>query len=244
MKPLVYIALLILYSCTNNDSNISDSIPVTSDTFVILNESICKSSDEFYFDTLRIKGTKNEISGFFVLPKSNAIDSAVINTTLLMEFNLIRDSFMRALSPKKEGDEKELQACWPSVDIKPVHLYRNSNKLSASFVAFYSDTCLVRPYTEYFTINYDLRKKKKILFHEVFELRNKKDSILVYSLHFRSLHDKSEPIIYHDEFKPKFTLDDSCIYFYNSQYEYGISNARNGGIRKKFIDKSIKHDFQ
>jgi hypothetical protein len=246
---LTLILLNLLFSCHHKkrQNQIIQNKPqiIKADTFMpsieyqisVEKRSIIIPAD-ISLDTFNYKIKNGKFSIGLSFPKLNLSNLKVTESLLRAKMISEKDRFI-----KEQLDSWEKNIKWAEFSMAPVLIYKDNKIVSYAFDLNYYDNILVRPYGEYFTIAYDLQNNNLISAGKYFKLKTSSDSLEISEYIFKALGNppiKNE--LYFSE--TDFSIDDSVIYFFNDQYEFGIPFNSSGGVKKKYLNKFILDEFK
>ena len=251
---LIILSSLFFYSCTN-DNKISqrtaevkkDSLLPKSDSFnftdLYLNPSI---QDGILLDTTTFGPTKKYLDITIVLPKLSKDDCPGVSRQLNALAKNSKKEFIKSIEEPVIFDTtiSSLPQGY-SMWIEPKSLYKTDKVLSFA-VENGEGYSGMKSVFEFITINFDIKKKKKIMLEDYFILNTSSDTAWFADIVCKSLNwgEPDEVIKYLKFFGPvKFAFDEENIYFFFDRGEL-FADGQIGSVKKKYIANHIKYDYR
>lgn len=128
-------------------------------------------------------------------------------------------------------------------NISPELICRDKKIVSFCYSLVYSDNILMRPYGEYYSVNYDLIKNRLIKASDFFKVSSKKDSLELSKYILSALGGNAAKGEFNFS-EIDFSMDDSTFYFFSDQYQFGTPFKNSGGVKKKYIIKYVNEEYR
>ncbi|MEQ1798779.1 MAG: hypothetical protein ABL872_12560 [Lacibacter sp.] len=192
--------------------------------------------------TVKKKSQYGKITEELIVPKFTDKELEHAEDVIKVDIYKAKERFLKGeLSTWDKEYKSEVKEA--SFSISPELICRDKKIISFCYGLVYSDNILMRPYGEYYSVNYDLVKNKLIKASDFFKVSSKKDSLELakYILSALGGHAAEGEFNFSEI---DFSMDDSTFYFFSDQYQFGTPFKNSGGIKKKYISKYVKEEYR
>jgi hypothetical protein len=232
------VSLLVLVACRNN-SNAVKNLPVTE-----------VNAGEFYFneqaDSLphgfsSEKKVYHEESETFVFPVIDTPGFEQINKFLKEEIR--KAAYSGSIDSTISIDSLE-EAPPVTVQNIPLTMYHSGHLISYGYLRIMNGGGMMRPFREYFVINYDTAQKRMIRFDDFFQLKTPSDTSKLRSLIYSEVGDPNFDWLRFPG-SVKFAFDKESVYFFFDQF--GVMGNPMGlvkRIERKYLSQFIRDAYK
>ncbi|MBP6024843.1 hypothetical protein [Ferruginibacter sp.] len=245
-------ALLFLcsfFACTEaGKQQVAEDLPIaTNDTFDAdyINElksyNLKPTLSGFTFDTVSLFLKKSKTDENLIIPRLTEKKDLTIDKKLRKGILEIVNSF-RKTNDNFLIDEDSREIIEGTINLYPINVFRNNSLISYCFEICYSDSILMRPYCNYESLNYDVKKNKFIRASDFFDIRSSEDSLYIKKLILSAVREEWPMFSFDD--KLDFSMNDEYIFFYFDAYELSAPFDIGGGIKKKYLARFIKEEYK
>lgn len=243
------IFLCVLFACNEAGKQIiAKDLPVaTNDTFDFnyINEikryNLKPIDKGFSFDTFNLFQKKSKTSENLIIPRLTEKKYLPIAKKLRKGVFGIVNSFLSA-NGNLLIDEDTKEIIEGTINLFPINVFRNSSLVSYCFEICYSDSVLMRPYCNYESLNYDVKKNKFIRASDFFDIRSSEDSLYIKKLILSAVREEWPMFSFDD--KLDFSMNDEYIFFYFDAYELAAPFDIGGGIKRKYLARFINEEYK
>lgn len=239
------IFLCCLFACKEREEKVAEDLPVAkNDTFDFFSDEYdIPIPNGFSVDTIRHSDKKNGNTEMLICPEISGVEFNEINKVLKKEIKRKAD-LVYTDSPGVNSTDTAKEMFEVQYDNVPLKMYKNNNLVSYGFLSVLSDHRAMRPFRKYFSINYDVIKKKFIYLNDYFKITSLSDSILLKSIIYENVGN-SDTRWYSLNNRIDFSFDEKKVYFYFDMFgETGIPMGLVKAIKKNYLDKFIKDDYK
>lgn len=246
VKNIIAIFFLCsLFACKEVGKKVAEELPVAkNDTFDFFSDEYdIPIPKEFSIDTIRQSDKKDGNTEMLIRPEICGVEFNEVNKVLKKEINRKADLVYADPSDGSSIDTTKEVFGFQYHNI-PLKMYKNNNLVSYGFLSEYSDPGAMRPFRKYFSINYDVIKKKFIYLDDYFRIGSSSDSILLRSIIYEDVGNP-ETRWYSLDNRINFSIDEKNVYFYFDMF--GETETLMGlvkQIKKIYLDKFIKDEYK
>jgi|SRR5579871_3047120 len=221
-----------------NDNNVKNK-PNEDSAFTELHvmDSL-KLPTGFYLDTIYKFDKKRNAEIQIILP--NSIAKTNYDSEITIYFKKKVHEFIVS-QDQINGNSSMSNSMQSSFVVRPICVYKDLNLLSYCFLIS-NDLGMAHPVDEYYSFNFDLKKKKRIFFFDLFKFKSKSDSVFLFS-NIRDAIYKANPDVDKEfiEFRKLYNIDfnveqDSISFNFD---DYEIGDYGLGIIRAKVSKKKL-----
>lgn len=232
--------IIIFCSCQHTPAKtVRTTLPVKSDTV----ENVFDFVDMSDIDTLQLPAGFRRDSTFFLDKGRHAVIGITVpkykgnnnfDTLLSFYINKRLQEYTAFLDTLIKEDSSMLQTVPSTFIVCPVAVFKNKNLVSYCFLINSDHAGAVHPFTEYYSFNYDIYKKREISLFDLFNIRSRQDSGFLKSIINTAIDTD------HDRIKKLYELDfniesDSISFNFN---DYEIGSYAEGLTRAKISKQS------
>jgi hypothetical protein len=251
VKNIIALVVMCCFlACKDTSKKVNEDIVVVkNDTFDFDYINDLKSynskpvANGFTFDTVSIFLKKSKTDENLIIPRLTEKNDLVIEKKLRKKVVGVVNSFLKTnYNLLIDDDTKEIIE--GTIRLYPINIFRNSSLISYCFEICYSDSILMRPYCNYQSLNYDVKKDKFIKASDFFDIRSSEDSLYIKKLILSAVREEWSMYMFSFDDKLDFSMNEEYIFFYFDAYELGAPFDIGGGVKKKYLAKFINEEYK
>jgi hypothetical protein len=242
---ITVIFLCSFFACKEAGKKVAEELPmVKNDTFDFFGDEYdIPIPKEFSVDTIRHFDKETGNTEMLICPKIVGTEFDKIDEILKKEIKR-KASLIYTDSTNYNTIDTSKEVFEAKYDNIPLKMYKNKKLVSYGFLSESSDPGAMRPFRKYFSINYDIIKKKFIYLNDYFKITSSSDSILLKSIIYGNVGNP-DTRWYSFNNQINFSVDERNVYFYFDMF--GETQTPMGlvkEIKKKYLDKFIKDEYK
>lgn len=245
MKPAIYLLILIgFFSCgqapQQNNAGLKQDTIVQEQHIVkhnIIPEPV-KPMDlptGFLLDTFEKNDVSRNLSMFIALPVSGIKQ---IDNFVSADIEKQKNDFIKSLDGRIKRDTSMLRAVPSDFYADPVSVFKDDKITSYLFIISYYHAGAAHPMTMYCAFNFDNKTRKRIFFHDYFQVNKKSDTTYFTGLITKAI-DREGVFVSEIKDNIDFSIEKDTISFNFDDYE--ITSYAEGIIQGR-IDKHKLYD--
>ncbi len=240
---ITLVFLLSLFACKEKGKQDLELPIVKNDTFgFFIDENDIPIPEEFEVDTIKELDKKTDYSKTLICPKLIGVEFNRLNKIIGHEIRRKADLAYADTTDRPVDPADEVFGI--TEVITPLKMFRNENLVSYGFLSMFSDTGAMRPFRKYFSINYDMVKKKFIYFDDYFKITSAPDSAIVKWMVWGEIGNPGMSWYTLDN-AIVFSVDDKNVYFYFDMF--GMMGNPMGlvkSVQRKYLNKFISNEYK
>jgi hypothetical protein len=242
------IALIFMcsfFACSETGKKNDSALPmIENDTFDYFGEeNNIPLIPEFSVDTIKSYTKETDYTETLICPRVVEKEFDQINEVLKKEIKR-KAALCYTDTTNDEPVDTSKEVFGVTKDNILLKMYKNKNLVSYGFLSESDEPYQMRPFRKYFSINYDIVKKKFIYLSDYFKIITSTDSILFKSLIYGDVgypDTKRYPLS--DQIN--FSSDKENVYFYFDMFgETGIPMGLVKRVKKKYLTNFINDEYK